>query len=363
MLPVARDPGGRLPGGLLAFLEKRARRILPPYYAALALCLLPIALIPASGHPAHALGLHGAPPANGAGAGIIVSHLLLAHNLSVRWIFQIAPPFWSVATECQIYLLFPALLAVWRGYGITAAIAAGFALGYAVAALALPLDNPALRQLCPWYAGLFALGMAGAVAIDRRCPTRVVERTPRALAGFGIGIVALFVAGLALAVNNDRAFMVGDPLVGAATACLIVGGARRTTPGVATPLGPVFRLLEHRRAAALGSISYSLYLVHYPLLVLADEALIAHGGSPEVRLAALLLVASPLCIPAAILFHRLFERPSSSQRRRAGPVPTTGTASLWEGSGRMSRDQARRSHCISVPSDRVAPGRAGPTEG
>jgi peptidoglycan/LPS O-acetylase OafA/YrhL len=304
MLAVARDPEGRLPGGLLAFLGQRARRILPPYYAALALCVLLIALT-----PAHTLGHPGALLANG--AGVIVSHLLLAHNLSVRWIFQIAPPFWSVATECQIYLLFPALLVVWRRCGITAAVAAGFALGYALAALAPLLGNPALRQLCPWYAGLFALGMAGAVATDRRRPAEVVGPAARGLAGFGVGIVALFVAGLALSMNHDRAFMVGDPLVGATTACLIVHGARRTTPGVTTPLRPIFRLLEDRRAAALGAISYSLYLVHYPLLVLADAALRSHGGGPDVRLAALLLVATPLCIPAAIHFHGLFERPAT----------------------------------------------------
>ena len=34
MLPVARTEGAVLPGGALAFIQRRARRILPPYYAA-----------------------------------------------------------------------------------------------------------------------------------------------------------------------------------------------------------------------------------------------------------------------------------------------------------------------------------------
>jgi peptidoglycan/LPS O-acetylase OafA/YrhL len=292
--------------------------------------LLLIALTPALGNPAFTLGHHGVSLATAEGAGIVVSHLLLAHNLSERRMFQIAPPFWSVATEWQIYLLFPALLVVWRRCGVTAVVAAGFALGYAVAALALVLGNPALRQLCPWYVGLFALGMAGAVATDRRWPTEVMGRDSRGLAGFGFGIVALIVVGLVLAGDNDRAFMVGDPLIGAATARLIVRGARRSTTGVATPLGPVFRLLEDRRATALGSISYSLYLVHYPLLLLADAALRSRGWGPDVRLEVLLLVSSPLCIPAAILFQGLFESPSSSRSQRAGLVPTAGAASLRE---------------------------------
>src|SRR5215203_1884331 len=49
MLPVARDPLGRLPGGTLAFFGRRARRILPPYYAALVLCWALIALVPELG--------------------------------------------------------------------------------------------------------------------------------------------------------------------------------------------------------------------------------------------------------------------------------------------------------------------------
>jgi peptidoglycan/LPS O-acetylase OafA/YrhL len=38
-LPVISN-GGELRGGVLGFLKRRARRILPPYYAAIALCLL-----------------------------------------------------------------------------------------------------------------------------------------------------------------------------------------------------------------------------------------------------------------------------------------------------------------------------------
>ena len=56
MLPVTRDPNGRLPGGFAAYLGRRARRILPPYYAALGMCWIAIALIPALRQPAH---LHG----------------------------------------------------------------------------------------------------------------------------------------------------------------------------------------------------------------------------------------------------------------------------------------------------------------
>jgi len=45
-LPVAKRSDGVLPGGFWPYMRRRARRILPPYYAALALSLLWIAVVP-----------------------------------------------------------------------------------------------------------------------------------------------------------------------------------------------------------------------------------------------------------------------------------------------------------------------------
>ncbi|MCA1596629.1 MAG: acyltransferase family protein, partial [Chloroflexi bacterium] len=46
MLPVAKSADGRIPGGVAAYLKRRSRRILPPYYAALAFSLAALAIIP-----------------------------------------------------------------------------------------------------------------------------------------------------------------------------------------------------------------------------------------------------------------------------------------------------------------------------
>src|SRR5262249_10457607 len=144
---------------------------------------------------------------------------------------------------------------------------------------------------------------------------------------------ALVFAGVALAGNNDRAFMISDPLVGAATACLIVRGTLQSTPEVVTSKRPLFRLLGRRWAVALGIISYSLYLVHYPLLVLANTALRTLGWDPGSRLTALLLVAAPLCVPVAVLFNALFER-GSSWRLRDACRRMTSPSGLPNGPGR-----------------------------
>ena len=155
MIPVVRGDGF-LRGGLLSFVKRRARRILPPYYAAIALSLALIALVPGLSHPANAVWLQALPAFT---PPVILSHLFLVHNLSEGWMDKIDYPAWSVATEWQIYFLFALLLLpIWRRLGAFAAVAAAFALGFVLhVAFHHALDGASFQ-----FIGLFALGMAGA---------------------------------------------------------------------------------------------------------------------------------------------------------------------------------------------------------
>ena len=97
ILPVARD--GKLKGGAIPFFLRRARRILPPFYAALVLSVGVALVIEALGRqPVQVSGL-----------------ALLANVFLVQDLFQplniFNGPFWSIAVEWRIYFLFP--LIVW----------------------------------------------------------------------------------------------------------------------------------------------------------------------------------------------------------------------------------------------------------
>jgi peptidoglycan/LPS O-acetylase OafA/YrhL len=95
-LPLTRSEGA-LRGGAIPFLRRRARRILPPYFAALALSLLLIATIigDETGSPwdvsARVRGID------------VASHVLLLQN--VFGTGRINYAFWSIALEWQIYFL------------------------------------------------------------------------------------------------------------------------------------------------------------------------------------------------------------------------------------------------------------------
>lgn len=94
-----------------------------------------------------------------AGAWQMVSHLLFLHDLSNNTFFGINGSFWSIATEIQLYLLFPLLLVIRKHLGIVKCLVISFAFGIiwrpiAVFWCGLPdhLITPALTSpLMTWF--------------------------------------------------------------------------------------------------------------------------------------------------------------------------------------------------------------------
>jgi len=57
-----------------------------------------------------------------ANRGQLWSHLLLLHNFNPTWIFGINPVFWSIAVEVQLYLLYPLMWLLRDRWGIVGAL-------------------------------------------------------------------------------------------------------------------------------------------------------------------------------------------------------------------------------------------------
>ena len=229
MLPVAQSPDGTLRGGAKQYLQRRARRILPPYYAALLLFLMLEATVPRLTTTWLSYEWSVTLPAFTASA--ILSHLFLVQNLNPHWGFKIDAPMWSVGTEWQIYFFLPFLLMpVWKRFGMPAVILVAFVVGLGPYFLTHRGYSAA-----PWFLGLFALGMAGA-CVNFRNDGRsqdVVRRVP-----WGTLAAALFSFFAFVSTWLDipafrgithgnwnwtfRYFWALDILVGCATACLLV---------------------------------------------------------------------------------------------------------------------------------------------
>ena len=76
----------------------------------------------------------------------------------------------------------------------------------------------------------------------------------------------------------------------------------------------------------LGAVSYSLYLVHYPILKKMQEILDQHHVSHHGKIAAIFLVGVPVSLALTSLFHRLFERPFMAARAKAEARPAPASA-------------------------------------
>jgi peptidoglycan/LPS O-acetylase OafA/YrhL len=296
MLPVARDPALRLAKGAATFFQRRAKRILPPYYAAMVLGLIVIAITPSirANHGYYSLSSwHHMPDA-------IVAHVLLVHNLSMEWIYRIDPPMWSVATEWQIYFLFPfLLLPLARKFGYFVPVLVGVALGFAV----VPLHLDIARF---WFIGLFAMGMWGAAASMKPDASMLLPGRRAEIIGYVVFLIGLFVTFKNTA-NDVLVDGFSDVLIGIGCALVLVACARAERYGEVRPY--VAGVLSSRWAEKLGGFSYSLYLTHF-LVFLGMKPLIAHhAGDPVKIYATLFAIGTPLALGFAYIFHLVFEKP------------------------------------------------------
>jgi peptidoglycan/LPS O-acetylase OafA/YrhL len=293
-LAPARD-GWRL-DGVARFARRRAWRILPAYWAALAFSLAVAWLI--------------LPPP---GEAVPDLHSVVANALLVQNVFPAATPnrsFWSIAIEAQLYVLFPLLLLVVRRRGAVV-MAAAVTLLVALVGIAVPhiarLDAFA-TQSPPDLAALFALGMvaAGIVAAGER--RRSWPWAWFALAAAAPVLATIWWQGSVWTLDS---LLWVDIALGPAIACLL---AALVTGRPAL----LVRLLDTRPLRSLGLSSYSLYLTHGPIVVVLYEKVVAgrvgHGG-PSFLLA--LAVVAPATVLFARAFAAVFEIPF--QRHRGWP--------------------------------------------
>jgi peptidoglycan/LPS O-acetylase OafA/YrhL len=284
-----------------SFILRRARRILPPYYGALALSMLLVWLFIGKKTGSH-WDMSLPVTRNG-----IVANLLMLQDVVHR--YEINHVFWSIAVEWQIYLVFPLILMMWRAVG--GPVTSAFMFAWSIP-LVLRLHHTPLAELTVHYIGLFTLGMiAASLALSRDgVLSRVRETVPwQLVTAFLAGTVATLVArGWGAHLATPHAVLL-DVLVGLTALSLLVQLAAR-------PRSALHRLLSLRPLTRIGAFSYSLYLVHAPLQqLLWQYALRPLGLGEDATFWLLALVGTPLILGCAYLFFLVLERPFLRTRR------------------------------------------------
>ncbi|HKT03529.1 MAG TPA: acyltransferase, partial [Rugosimonospora sp.] len=291
-LAVSPARGGWQLGGRARFAYRRAWRILPPYWAALVFSLI-IAwtVVPQPDTP------------------VPTGKSVVVHALLLQDIVGSPSPngaFWSIAVEAQLYLVFPLMLLVLRRAGALAMLGA---VGGVVAIVGLLAPHMSivdkLMRLTPQFAVLFACGIVGAgivVAGDR------VRRLPwHWFAAMSLVPVLVLMAVQGSAWTVAHYFWVDIALGPAVTLLLVAVATRRPKPFV--------WLLDTPPVRSLGSFSYSLYLIHAPIVVVVNEKIVApHLGTGLGAFGATLAIAVPVSLLVARGFAAVFEIPFTRHR-------------------------------------------------
>lgn len=292
---IARSWGDAVPGGAAVsagdvgrFLVRRWMRLSPPYYAAMALAVVVTVggtLVRNDGGQVPTLGS-------------TLAHLLYLQGLvDARSINAV---FWTLAIEMQFYVAFAALVWALRRLAERSVELEQTAL-MVVAVLATIWPLRGLELVNQTHLGAYGFAFVSGAFTWWRWRGAV-----------DAGVYWLYHLILATAWLRWH-----DPLVGAVVICgpVLLAAARADRMG---------RWLGQRPLQWLGAVSYSLYLVHAPVIGVADwmgEQALGVGAAAQ---AFMIVPAVLLSCVVAIIFHRHIELPalrwSRSARRPIQPV-------------------------------------------
>lgn len=199
---------------------------------------------------------------------------------------------WSLAMEEQFYLVWPALLLLLQRLRASHRVVAIVAATLATISFTFLVIDPAEHPHGPLQrVGGLLVGCVAAFAFQDR-PRRDAQ-----LAWAGITVIVAGMVSVTMGVLPERWVI---PVVSVALVPLLL----HLTFGE----GPLLRVLSLRPMVYLGTISYEIYLWHYPLLWILHRTALSLPAAAIIGLAGTLILSD--------LTHRFVSRPVLAWRKR-----------------------------------------------
>jgi peptidoglycan/LPS O-acetylase OafA/YrhL len=298
------------------FWKRRVLRIVPAYYVSIIVIMSLYAGLGILLHhlPAHLTAgkptrLATVPP-----MGEIWPHLFLMHNLFPAHASTINGSYWSLALEFQLYFFFPLLLELALRWGVWRTLVATLLLQLTYSCVLVL--HPQLSYVTGYefvfqkavFARLFEFtgGMVAAHVVASANPKyRWMKSRPGSIAS-----LAVLMLGFALATLKVQVLPLIDVLWAVGFSLLVCAAAAHG----AMP----HRILNYRPLVGIGVMSYSIYLMHQPLIELEGYLLQLFLKPGPAFLAGLMGLV--VIIPIGMLYYRLVEGPFLNLAKKARTV-------------------------------------------
>ena len=280
-----------------SFAKKRFQRIYPPYIAGLVFSIV----MTLGGH-----WVQNESTTSVVSAGSLFTHTLLVHNFT-KYITSLNGTHWTVAVEVQIYLLFAL---VWqplaRNFGRTIPNVL-----FVVIPILITMAGYSLQYEYQLYVTYFTFG--GLTAL---CWTKCLaqERYKAIVKSVSYAGYVIFACVIGIIMTNRGAYASSlqapiDVLIAIAT-CLTILNLSFAGETTLKPIHAIKCGLETPILSRVASYSYSLYLIHYPIVILMCKVARDYVANDLVRVA-IAMCGLPISMGVAMLFASVFENQSS----------------------------------------------------
>ena len=280
------------------WFARRAYRILPPYYASVAIFWILAVLL--RNHSFTILGM--TTPTGAATPARQVAAALTLVNVFFN------PSYWTLVLEVRWYLLFPLLMAGWRRIGAAAMLLTV----WGISAIAIWATTRSARFA---YLSAYALSFLPIFALGILIASWTAKKTtPAALKRYSLpGLVASVLLIAWLEPSEGPGSLLWMLILWAPCAFFTLLAVLHSPTAS--------KVARTKSLTSVGIFSYSLYLIHEPVVHLAHHLVQQRDLSPAAEFFVYQALLVPVCVGLGYLFHLAVEGPLLSHARRVFATP------------------------------------------